>query len=104
MAGGTSEAGNNEHMDLTATARAVSQLSTSVHSLQVAGFGFILLTGQRHTPFLLPWAFQLQGFLLLKLQECLYRQEVRPGSSLLLQSFPSLILWMLSKMPVLLVL
>lgn len=55
MAGGTSEAGNNEHMDPTATARAVSLLSTSVHSLQVAGFGFILLTGQQHAPFLLPF-------------------------------------------------
>lgn len=82
-------------MDLTAKARAraVCLLSTSVQSLQVAGFGFILLTGQLHTPFLLLFL-GLPTLRLPKLQECLHRQEVRPalfwaGSSLLLPFFPS---------------
>lgn len=53
MAGGTSEAGNNEHMDLIARARALCLPSTSVQSLQVPGLGFLLLMGQPHIPFLL---------------------------------------------------
>lgn len=53
QAGDTTLAGDNEHMDLIASARAVCPLSTSVQSLQVAGFGFPLLMGELHTPFLL---------------------------------------------------
>lgn len=99
-------------MDLTAKARArpVCLLSTSVQSLQVAGFGFILLTGQLHTPFLLLFpgpsnskAPQAAGVSTQARGEtCLVLGWLIPSAAVL--SFPSLILWMLSKLPVLLVL
>lgn len=48
MAGGTSSAESNWHMDLRARASPIYLLSTSLQLLQVPGCGFLLLMGLLH--------------------------------------------------------